>query len=364
MAISLNKNSLIPGEKYNVSISLKGTSKTIDNLRFFQTELPKVFTTNLGSFNTLSTITNTVSRQDTQTSDGTEPGPLSKSVSNIKISTQSVGGGPESTIPNVNNRSFDFEIISNAPKTMYALSDFTGKFKFLNNISGVKVAGSIIITVPYSQFAPGAQYSKSKMAWVKGTGSQDEVDTLNWYIKHKDNTDANGKVNYFGGKYTAPTIKSTFTRVSNIKTNIRNPSILESLVWSDEVKDYIYFFISSSSTGPWYYFKANEDIVPTSVNKGEIIGTSGTRSPSLPKTITSAEFNSLQQSDYLGGAHCTFFRGSKTAVETFGVPNVYVRFGVARYILDSATNTVEAKWLPDSSNDANKLSAIEHLDGY
>lgn len=364
MPVSLNKDSLTPGQIYNVSVSFKESGKTVDNLRFFQTTVPKVFTSSMSPYSTLSTIENKVSRKDSTTEKGTEPGPEEAEIQTLNISTSRVGGTPGA--PSVTDQFFEFKLNSSAPATMYTLSGFTNsKFKFLNDLNGVKTDKAIVITLPYSYFAPDIAWSRSKSKW---TGNKTQVDLVNYYIKNKtvqDDTFGKGaKVNYYGGSYKAPTVTSTYTRTSTIRTNVRNPSILESLYFEDQVKDFIYFFISSSEAGPYYYFRTSSDITPGTTANKNIVGKIGAFSASGPKQLSVADFNNLKIDDYRSGANALFFTGSNTKAEDFGVANVYVRFAIARYILDSSTNTVEGDWLPVNNDSGKILSSIERLDGY
>ena len=363
MPVSLNKDSLTPGQIYNVSVSFKESGKTIDNLRFFQTTVPKVFTSSMSPYSTLSTIENKVSRKDNTANDGTEPGARTSDINSVEISTSRVGGTPGT--PAVTDQFFEFKINSGAPATMYTLSGFTAsKFKFLNDMNGVKTARNIVITLPYSFFAPNVVYSKNKFKW---TGPKAELDLMNYYIKNKtvgEGTLGNPKVNYYGGSYKAPTVTSTYTRTSTIRTNVRNPSILESLYFETQVKDFIYFFISSSETGPFYYFRTSSDITPGTTANKRIVGKIGAFNQSAPKQLTVADFNNLSIDDYASGANALFFTGTNTAAEDFGVANVYVRFAIARYVLDAATNTVDGDWLPVNNDSGKILSSIERLDGY
>lgn len=366
MPVSLNKQSLVPGQIYNVSVSFKESSKTIDNLRFFQTEVPKVFTSSMSPYSTLSTIENKVSRTDNTANDGTEPGPRTSNISSIDISTSRIGGSPMH--PSNTDQFFEFRINSGAPATMYVLTGFTNsKFKFLNDTSGVKTKTDIVVTLPYSFFAPNITWSKPNQKW---TGPKGEVDLVNYFRTNKNVKAATfgaAKVNYYGGKYKSPTVTSTYKRTSTIRTNVRNPSILESLYFEDQVKDFIYFFISSSDKGPFYYFTdagGNADITAGTTDSPKIVGKIGAFNASSPKTLTTTEFSNLKISDYSSGANALYFTGSNAKVEDFGVANVYVRFAIARYTLNSGTNTIEGQWLPENNNAGKALSSIERLDGY
>jgi hypothetical protein len=366
MPVSLNKDSLTPGQIYNVSVSFKESGKTVDNLRFFQTAVPKVFTSSMSPYSTLSTIENKVSRKDNTANNGSEPGPRTSQIQTMNISTSRVGGTPGA--PSVTDQFFEFKLNSGAPATMYVLTGFTNdKFKFLNDMSGVKTARDIVITLPYSFFAPNVVYSRAKAKW---TGPKGELDLINYFIKNKtvqDNTFGTGAVvNYYGGSYKAPTVTSTYTRTSTIRTNLRNPSVLESLYFESQVKDFVYFFISSSdkNNAPFYYFRTSSDITPGTTANKNIVGKIGAFSASGPKQLTVADFNNLSVDDYASGANALFFTGTNTAAEDFGVGNVYVRFAIARYVLDAATNTVDGDWLPVNNDSGKILSSIERLDGY
>ena len=360
MPVSLIKDSLIPGQIYNVSVNFKDDSKTIDNLRFFQSKLPNVFTSSLAPYNTLSTIENQVSRSDRTNDDGTEPGTRNSNISNVKVVFSRAGGYPSRPTPL--DCAFTIKIASGAPATMFVITGITDSdFKFLNDYSGVKQSGVIEIKIFGSELAPDATWDTT-VSPQKFKGSKSGI--LNNLINFpKAGKNIAGVVNYYGGSYKPPSVTSTYTRSSSIRTNIRNPSILESLYWDENVKDYVHFFISSKSTGPWYYFKSSADIVAASADRGSITGNQGTFSKDGPKAIATnaAEFAALDK-DYVAGARCKFFQGNHTNNENFGIPNVYVRFAIARYVLEESR--VTSQWLPGNGTESKILSTTEQLDGY
>ena len=360
MPLNLTSKGLLHGQTYNVSIVLKDGEKVYDNFRFFQATVPKMFAEDLSAYSTLSTITNSVTRSDKTNDDSTEPALKTSGVSSINVTKYNIAAEVKPTYTS-SEYTFEFDInINGNPSTLVYLKNFTSYLSFLNGQTLTVHKGNATMRFSGAQIAPNATYTRATGKF----GGEDAKKLEKFFDKTKPtkkitDADALGSAEYMAGTYKPASVTSTYTRTSSIKTNIRNANVLDSLYWDDNVKDYVYFFISSNASGPWYYFKENKDIVVD--NNASITGNDGSWSSSGPKTLTFNEFDNLEK-DYVSGASCTFFQGSKQENDNFGIPNVYVRFAIARYIKDSATGTVTSSWLGKDTKTP-QMSNIERLDG-
>ena len=135
----LSKLDLEPNEIYNVSFNIKQGNKNIDTLRFFQTQVPKLFNIKPSNFNTFSQINESATSVTSKvTNSGIIPGGTSSpvGVKSVIWTSQRFATSREDGVTAYEPEGFEytFEItFDSAPDfTSYYLSGFTGFLDFLN----------------------------------------------------------------------------------------------------------------------------------------------------------------------------------------------------------------------------------------
>jgi hypothetical protein len=181
--------------------------------------------------------------------------------------------------------------------------------------------------------------------------------------------DPSAKLQYYSSPSFNPiTRKYSFASDSTVSSEVLNANVLDSLIWENEVRDFIYFFISDTASLPnskWYYFDNGSDnggIVSAkytstfdNVNQvdvktlsrisgsDELIFTSGTgkdRVLSLPPPAPIYVISTSSYPSYPGAAlraKATFYTLSKTnRTDDATVPDisypVSIAFAIARYV--------------------------------
>ena len=187
-----------------------------------------------------------------------------------------------------------------------------------------------------------------------------------------------------GYYYDAPVytpIKSTydFKGSSTINTELLNATVLDAIVWENEVRDFVYFFISDTidQTSPtWYYFSNIGGITAATPNS-KILGASSLSikntaatgdnrvlndPPDVPSYVSDvSQFPSYPPAQLRAKAR--FYSVSKTGLQTATDPtpqinyNIAVRFAIARYT--KVGSTWNGVWLGSDNLIKNVLSLPE-----
>jgi hypothetical protein len=188
----------------------------------------------------------------------------------------------------------------------------------------------------------------------------------------------------------------SFTSTSTVNSEVLNANVLDSLIWENEVRDLIYFFISDTGGQTWYYFDSGSDnggITAARYNyvfndqndtfvetlsrisgADELTFTSGTgkdRVLALPPQAPGFVVNTSTFPSYPGlalKAKANFYNLSKknrrddATVPSIGYP-VSISFAIARYIKNSDGITWSREWLGSGSEKTikNVLSLEEQL---
>jgi hypothetical protein len=180
----LYKLDLEPNEIYNVSLNIKQGNKTLDNLRFFQTKVPKLFNLKPSNFSTSSQI---IEESDGVTTkvldDGISDGGPSKAVEVESVSWKSKPlpnsreDGVTSYEPSGMLYTFTITFKSAPSFTSYYLSGFKGELDFLNYRTDYKISGSkLTLTISLADIDPSATTK-----YIVKTGTpyyRDIVDTI------------------------------------------------------------------------------------------------------------------------------------------------------------------------------------------
>jgi hypothetical protein len=460
---SLSKIDLEPNEIYNVSLNIKQGNKTVDNLRFFQTKVPKLFNIKPANFFTTSQITNEPDAVvQTQTSSGITGGaPVTLNVTSVSWKVNKNGDYSEGELTlSPTQLSYDFTIrLSGPPKMLgYQVSGFAGSLDFLNYRNDYQPSGnSIKVSLTLSQIDPTAErkvldqsaaktFTLTKKinkgdtivqaSGLKGlvpgktklggststadssTGTFENPTYVSGYTPGQNTftttrgarvAQSNGtnisvtntvKINGFNGaafaylgltddtkyassspnvvdaqfkhqtfpSYGTPTYRYTFGQNSFIKSSVINPNVLESLVWEDTVRDFIFFVIADGNQTTKYFFGTYGTITPaiidgstTSLLTGNSVFNKN-NPPSAPGLILDENAKGFDPQT----PKIKFF--DATGSNTTGVVPplrrpVKVQFAIARYTKKGSTWSGE--WLgakKDAPIETDILSSPEALD--
>jgi hypothetical protein len=216
----------------------------------------------------------------------------------------------------------------------------------------------------------------STIEWTKGlssytmTGSVDSAARMSYYTSPS---------------YSPITTTYSFTGNSSVSSEVLNATVLDALIWEENIRDFIYFFISDTTGGSiasptWYYFNnssGNGGITTTADLTGRKIngtplsiasGSGEERVLNLPPTAPGFVTNTSSYPSYPAvalKAKARFYDISKTnAVNDATIPNtsypVSIRFAIARYI-KGADGNWSRSWLGTDNRMKNVLSLEEVL---
>lgn len=225
-------------------------------------------------------------------------------------------------------------------------------------------------------FGKDVSITFSMYTWDKGldwsggrtsTGSEGTAATLQYYSSPS---------------YSPITTTYSFTGNSSISSEVLNANVLDSLIWEENIRDFIYFFISdttSAANPTWYYFNNasnNGGITPANLQGLKISGTvlsasSGTgeeRVLSAPPPAPGFVTNTSTYPSYPAialKAKAKFYQISKTnAVNDATVPSlsypISIRFGIVRYT-KGASGAWSGSWLGTDNRIKNVLSLEEAI---
>ena len=210
---------------------------------------------------------------------------------------------------------------------------------------------------------------KSTATWTGGRTDSDNGDATNATLQY-----------YSSPSYSPITTTYKFTGNSSVNSEILNATVLDALIWEENIRDYVYFFISDTvgiSTSPtWYYFSTPSDITPATLTDTTLSGksalsiSSGTGEERVLNSPPGANtyITSTTQSSYPPvalRARAEFYNISKTnAVNDASVPAlthpISIRFAIARYTKGSS-GAWSGVWLGSDKRIKNVLSLEETL---
>lgn len=219
-------------------------------------------------------------------------------------------------------------------------------------------------------------FTFSNLVWTKGLSSYTESGNFNSAAKMKY---------YTSPSYVAIVNIYRFTGSSSISSEVLNSTVLDALIWEEDIRDFIYFFISdtagSSTTSPtWYYFNNGDNnggITPANLSGTRISGValsvaSGSGEdrvlnppPPAPGYVTNTSLYPSYPAIALK-ARARFYDISKTNGENdASVPSLShpasVRFAIARYVRSSDGINWSRSWLGTDNRMKNVLSLEEAL---
>lgn len=446
---TLYKLDLEPNEIYNVSVNIKQGNKTVDNLRFFQTKVPKLFNIKVPNFTTSSRI---IEKPDaivkTQTSGGfVDGGDVTLNVKSISWKETKTGDFSEGELTSTPSQvAYTFTInLSGAPKMMgYQLSGFKYELDFLNfrndytpntekktltlsltlseidplaaasilndqtnkyyglasvaligatriqlggNLQGI-VPGNTLVSTEESPgvggvfsiptyvtgYTPGTQFVTISRPTVKNGAIGKQVKftsnakfngfTGDYYKYLKggktDVLESDGRVSGASFVYqtfptfTAPSYKYTFGQNSFINSSVVNPNLLESLIWEDTVRDFVFFTIADQANPEKrYFFGTYGDIqaIATLATKLTPLVGSSIFSPAGPPSAPDKVVTSTEKSPTLITGEVKFYDSGTVTQTTESSPElkraIIICFAVARYTKNSSGWT--GKWLGGTS---------------
>ena len=166
----LYKLDLEPNEIYNVSLNIKQGNKTLDNLRFFQTQVPKLFNIKPSNFSTYSQINESATSVTSKViNSGIIQGGSSTPVGVKKVewTSQRFATSREDGVTAYEPEGFEytFVITFDTPPdfTSYYLSGFTGFLDFLNYRTDYKTGmnkekeNTLTLTISLADIDPSAE---------------------------------------------------------------------------------------------------------------------------------------------------------------------------------------------------------------
>jgi len=447
----LRKLDLDPNTIYNVSVSVTQGQRKFDNLRFFQTEVPKLFNIIPGQYSTFSRLTTGLKPVLPVFGGGTlNPATLQTiQVKTVEWEADFVTDTSEGeTTYNIEKSTVTFKITleSEPPTFVFKIDNFGSKFACLNGRSDwVKPKNTNAVrevTIPLREFDPditafgawknkdtstlvskfptpvgagliyvktkpksivknvstvkasiraGTKYinpfaEKTKVTLVQKTAEPYYItvnppaliafanDTaltfqqyvwdfgLNWSMNRskKGSEDSPARLQYYSAPSFSPITRTySFSGNSSVSSEVLNSTVLDALIWEDDVRDFIYFFISDTSpNGNWYYFdnsSSNGGIVAAKYGGAKISGTalsvgSGTGEerllnapPNAPVYVTNTSGYPSYPSATLRAKAEFYNLSKKNAVDDATVPSltypISIRFAIARY-----TKNTDGTW--------------------
>lgn len=434
----LAKIELDPDTVYNVSLSIAQGAKKFDNLRFFQTKVPKLFNIVPGQYSTFSRITTAMEPVIPKIGGGTYSPATLQTVDITSVSWYTTwkfdtSEGQSARSVDGSFVTFTIKLASAPPTFVFKVSGFNSKLACLNGRSDWEKVNATTYTVTTSvrEFDPDisvvnnyvfkdsktvtAKYAVTKGSTLiytnqapngaidgrsnlKGVGAKNKqifpvntklvvanksgtpyyivsaqptligfpkdtamtIGTFEWSNAatwtggrtEKDTGDTtNAILEYYSSpSYSPITTTYSFTGNSRVSSEILNATVLDSLIWEKDIRDFIYFFISdtTSATSPvWYYFTTPDSITPATLTDSTLSGKSalsiksGTGEdrvlnapPSAPSYVT--DTNQLSYPPLALKAQAKFYDISKTnAVNDASQPKlshaIGIRFAIARY---------------------------------
>jgi hypothetical protein len=462
---SLKKLDLEPNEIYNVSFNIKQGNKTVDTLRFFQTQVPKLYNINTPNYSAFSQVTekpDAVQKKDKYSGGGFVGGSANTIlVTSVKVKVTKGGSFSEGQLNSTpSDVVFDFTIgLESEPKMMgYVLSGFDEEsvLKLLNNRSDYRAEGknlrlsltlaqvdpaskrtetlkqvtdtvSLLEDIKYKDsilkvnklpksFKPGASrvvlrtgnsyvfpagfvVSKASVsggvyllmgsaAIIGVTAPKNIPFVTDFRVQNDFDGDiykklvaisnlTNDKGVVTGTRYytknhptfvhqtfaewKAPSVTSkyTFSQNNYITSSVNNPNVIESLIWEDTVRDYIYFVIADRAKKDDYYYFGNYGDITAAVGNTPLTGTikfSPSKPPDAPEEVTTPQEPTFPRTS----GRKLFYDSSLVERNTETFPDlkrpIIVRFALARYT--KTTSGWSGEWLPLNAKTADDILSL------
>lgn len=174
----LYKLDLEPNEIYNVSLNIKQGNKTVDNLRFFQTRVPKLFNIKPSNFSTYSQIIETSDSVSAKvinsgiSTGGTSDPPIG--VKKVEWKSNKRPASREDGVTAYEPEGMEYTFIIHFDKDVsfvsYYLSGFTGFLDFLNYRTDYRTVGkTLTLTISLADIDPTAE-TKYSVTPLTGSG--------------------------------------------------------------------------------------------------------------------------------------------------------------------------------------------------
>jgi hypothetical protein len=261
MEKKLESKDLKPNSLYQVTITLDGGDKVIDSLRSFTTEVPKIFTTDISTTTTTSSLIPVKKYINYKTKDADPGTPIA--VTNVNIGT--------------------VKLVSSSSKSKWnkkihdSVSYIVDVYITSSGLPEIDTLVTIIATTPGWSWLNGSYVvtpGKDSDFWIKGTFTPGSIEPgLAWQVSgtgmsatgsyyvpasspldkiDKASTNIAGKIYFTNTKsYKPPTAAVYEDRVAivnTVKTAITNAEVITSLTWeNDIVKDIPFFFFTDKS---------------------------------------------------------------------------------------------------------------------
>jgi hypothetical protein len=140
--------------------------------------------------------------------------------------------------------------------------------------------------------------------------------------------------------YGTPTYRYTFSQSSFIRSSVINPNVLESLVWEDTVRDFIFFVITDNAVeSKKYFFGTYGQITTLATVDKALVGNSlfnRNTPPSAPDSVTNENIKSFTTQS----PKTKFFEDSDSNTTGTAPPlsrAIKVQFCIARYTKKGST---------------------------
>ena len=256
MPINLNALELIPSTPYNVSISMKIGDKEIDSLRSFSSTTPPIFNKNLENYAPSSaTITRVYNQTRAPREKSTESTITTFKIISVKAklagynasggsSSGWKGGGSLNQYAPMMRLSYKVNVdLKNAAITSINATK-TGNKYVLDQLAGGRTTKKKIVTVDVPVTELGMTWSSIHKEWTGGIRGT----KLFGGSKGKFSTDFSG-TGVYGQSVEIPAVVGVYSLTSTLRTYV-DPSISNSLVNGEEIKDVVYFLYSESTSNP------------------------------------------------------------------------------------------------------------------
>ena len=162
-------------------------------------------------------------------------------------------------------------------------------------------------------------------------------------------------------EWKAPTVttKYTFRQNNYINSSVNNPNVIDSLIWEDTVRDFIYFVIADNAKKDDYYYFGNYGEITAASSKTPLIGTtkfSPSKPPNAPDAVTTPSIKTFDRTS----GRTWFYDSSPVQDDEEKFPElkraIIVRFAIARYI--NTTSGWSGQWLPLNAKTADAILSL------
>ena len=395
----LRKDDLQTNKDYVVTISIKQNNKNIDTLRSFNVKTPK-FLDKMNNYTTFSTISKDFYITNQETTQEITPG--STTTTNYFVKDIKIEFIP-SWISQYNiSRAKSFvkftitfdDLPSDANKLIDTLTNFQGALSMLNGGSIISQTDTVITQSDktlsfkisyYDLFDTTQDFVRNTSGTFGIWGDETYKDLI--LLRYENNTNYASytsqrkntwefaymtSVKTTAMVYKAATTIQTYNKKLNIDTKILQDSVIANTYWEDDVRDYIYFFISddfiTKDGVKWWWFTDVDSIKPAqpkismSGNNGYIITRQTVNFENLDPDKLVLGIISDPKSTRPKSASCQFFYGTSNTNADIS-KNIKVRFAIKRFVKNQ-NGKWTGSWLGSPNQTSiNILSNIEQISG-